>query len=60
MALPDSTPRRTPAAEVVTRTRLPRQTPARTPGCRRGEVPVEVGADELRVRFLLCGLGVVL
>jgi hypothetical protein len=61
MARPDSsTPRRAPAAEVVTRTWLPRRSPTRTThGFRRYEVPV-VGADELRVRFLLRGLGVVL
>ncbi|MGW1306501.1 hypothetical protein ACWD5R_43675 [Streptomyces sp. NPDC002514] len=60
MAFPDSsTVRRTPAAEVVTRTWLPSRTFPRIPGTRRCEVPV-VGADELRVRSYLRRLGVVL
>lgn len=62
MALTDSSSSRcAPATEVVTRTRLPRQTTgSRTSGCRRDAVVIEVGADELRIRAFLLVLGVVL
>ncbi|MFB7747670.1 hypothetical protein [Streptomyces sp. NPDC056132] len=62
MALPEcSTWWRPPAAEVVTRTRLPLPRIRTAVRCRRSvDTTLPIGADEVRVRFYLRRRGVVL
>ncbi|MFE9407170.1 hypothetical protein ACFYNY_36265 [Streptomyces sp. NPDC006530] len=49
-----------PPAEVVTRTRLPARQPRHCRSRRSVDTPLSIGADELRVRYYLRRLGVVL